>query len=57
VLHEALRAAGVSSTRYVLRDAGHGDLAFLGDPASGKPWSTREVMNLIVSFLAKNLDR
>jgi len=57
VLHEALRAAGVSSTRYVLQDAGHGDLAFLGDPDSGKPWSTGEVMNLIVGFLAKNLDR
>lgn len=56
ILHEALRAAGASSARYVLRDAGHGDLAFLGDPDSGKPWSASEVMNLIVSFLAKNLD-
>ncbi|MGH6616650.1 alpha/beta hydrolase fold domain-containing protein [Sphingomonas sp.] len=50
-LHNALRAAGVPSTRYVLDGAGHGDLAFAGDPAAGLPWSSKEAMNLIVHFL------
>ncbi len=39
------------------QDAGHGDMSLLRDSDSGKPWSTNEVMNLLVSFLAKNLDR
>jgi acetyl esterase/lipase len=50
-LHNALRAAGVASTRYVLDGAGHGDLAFIGNPTAGLPWSSREAMNLIVRFL------
>jgi acetyl esterase/lipase len=57
VLHEALRAAGANTSRYVLQDAGHGDMTLLSNSISGKPWSTNEVMDLIVSFLAKNLDR
>ena len=55
LLHEALRAAGVQSTRYVLVGAGHGDLAALTNPDSAKPWSTNEVMNLLVSFLRRYL--
>ena len=54
-LHNALRAAGVQSTRYVLDGANHGDLAFLGDPAGGLPWSTQTVMDLIVAFLGNHL--
>lgn len=50
-LHDALRAAGRPSTRYILDGAGHGDLAFAGDAAAGLPWSTNEVMDIIVRFL------
>jgi len=55
LLHTALRAAGVSSTRYVLDGANHGDLVFLGDPDAGLPWSTTEVMDRIVAFLGRVL--
>lgn len=51
MLHEALVAAGVRSTRYVVDGAGHGDLSFMGDAQSGLLWSTNKVMNLIVDFL------
>jgi EmrB/QacA subfamily drug resistance transporter len=54
-LHDALRRAGADSTRYVLRGAGHGDLGFLGDPDSGLPWSTTQVMDLCTSFLHATL--
>jgi acetyl esterase/lipase len=50
-LHDALRAAGRPSTRYVLDGAGHGDLAFAGDAAAGLPWSAKETMDIIVRFL------
>jgi acetyl esterase/lipase len=56
LLHDALRAAGVDSTRYVLDGAGHGDLAFLlGDPAAALPWSTQEVLDRITGFLDSRL--
>jgi acetyl esterase/lipase len=55
LLHEALRAQGVESTRYVLTGAGHGDLGFLGDMESGLPWTTRETMDLITRFLSRAL--
>ena len=51
ILHDALVAAGVRSTRYVVDGAGHGDLTFMGDTQSGLLWSTNKVMNLIVDFL------
>jgi acetyl esterase/lipase len=51
LLHNALVAAGVRSTRYVLEGAGHGDLAFMGDLEAGLPWSTRQTMGIIVDFL------
>jgi acetyl esterase/lipase len=51
LLHNALAAAGVRSTRYVLEGAGHGDLAFMGDFEAGLPWSTRQTMGIIVDFL------
>ena len=51
ILHDALVAAGVRSSRYVVDGAGHGDLSFMGDAQSGLLWSTNKVMNLIVDFL------
>jgi acetyl esterase/lipase len=51
ILHNALVAAGVRSTRYVVDGAGHGDMAFMGDTKSGLPWSTHAVMDPIVEFL------
>jgi len=53
ILHDALVAAGVHSTRYVLDGAGHGDMAFMGDSQSGLPWSTKQIMDLIVDFLKR----
>jgi acetyl esterase/lipase len=55
ILHEALRAEGVSSTRYVVHGAGHGDLVFGGNPQSSYLWSSNETMGIIVSFLQKTL--
>lgn len=57
LIHNALRATGVKSTRYVLIGAGHGDVSFMGDAATGKVWSTREVMEIIVTFLGRHLKR
>jgi acetyl esterase/lipase len=51
ILHDALVAAGVHSSRYVVDGAAHGDLSFMGDAQSGLLWSTNKVMNLIVDFL------
>lgn len=51
ILHDALVATGVRSTRYVVDGAAHGDLSFMGDAQSGLLWSTNKVMNLIVDFL------
>jgi acetyl esterase/lipase len=51
ILHDALVATGVRSTRYVVDGAAHGDLSFMGDTQSGLVWSTNKVMNLIVDFL------
>ncbi|HEX4361177.1 MAG TPA: alpha/beta hydrolase [Pseudonocardia sp.] len=55
LLHTALRAAGVPSTRYLLEGANHGDLVFLGDPDAGLPWSTEAVMDRAVGFLRSRL--
>jgi acetyl esterase/lipase len=51
ILHDALVATGVRSTRYIVDGAGHGDLTFMGDAQSGLLWSTNKVMNMIVDFL------
>jgi acetyl esterase/lipase len=54
LLHNALRAAGANSTRYVIDGAGHGDLAAVGDNAkSAHLWSTTTVMQDLVGFLAR----
>ena len=55
LLHNALRAAGRDSTRYVLDGANHGDAPFLNDPGVGLPWSTTTVMDIIVDFLRAQL--
>jgi hypothetical protein len=42
ILFNALRAKGVTATRYVLTGAGHGDLTVPGMSATNAlPWSTR----------------
>jgi len=55
LLHNALVAAGVDSTRYVVHGAGHGDLAFLDDPNAALPWTTKEVIGILVDFLDDHL--
>ena len=54
-LHNALRAAGSDSTRYLIDGGNHGDLAFLGDTQAGLSWSNTEVMGIIVDFLGAKL--
>ena len=54
-LHNALRAAGSDSTRYLIDGGNHGDLAFLGDTKAGLSWSNTEVMGVIVDFLSARL--
>lgn len=56
-LHDALRAAGAKSTRYVLDGANHGDLGFLGDDRASLPWSSVQTMDLIVDFFRETLGR
>jgi acetyl esterase/lipase len=55
LLHNALRAKGGRSTRYVLSGANHGDLAFMGNTRALLPWTTQEVMGKITTFLGKRL--
>jgi acetyl esterase/lipase len=55
-LHRALQAAGVDSTRYVLHGANHGDMAVMGKPGTGLPWSASQTMGIIVEFLHRTLD-
>jgi acetyl esterase/lipase len=52
LVHNALRAKGVDSTRYVVKGAGHGDLAVIsGDANAALPWTTQEVVGDMVTFL------
>jgi hypothetical protein len=55
LLHTALRARAVPSTRYVLKGADHGDAPFLGNQNAGSQWSTKEAMGIIVDFLGERL--
>jgi len=56
VLHDALRATGVDSTRYLVEGANHGDLTFMGfDADTAKQWSSQQVMDAITGFLNKHL--
>jgi dipeptidyl aminopeptidase/acylaminoacyl peptidase len=55
-LHNALRAKGVDSTRYVVTGANHGDLTFMtGDTNAAKQWSSQQLVGDIVSFQDKHL--
>jgi acetyl esterase/lipase len=55
-LHTALREAGVDSTRYVIEDAHHGDVAILlGRPDDALPWYTEQVIGLHIDFLREHL--
>jgi len=56
LIHDALVAAGVSSTRYLVTGAGHGDLAFLGDAEGGRMWSSVAVMDPLVDFFVEQLN-
>jgi acetyl esterase/lipase len=49
-LHQALRTAGVDTTRYVLKGAGHGELS-----ENPEPWTSTELTDLIVEFLKTRL--
>ncbi|MBK3567790.1 alpha/beta hydrolase [Streptomyces sp. MBT62] len=55
-VHQALRAAGADSTRYVLKGANHGDVGFLGHPGTGLPWTSAATMGVITGFLHSRLD-
>lgn len=55
LVHEALRAQGVESTRYVLEGADHGDLSYTGDTDAAKPWNTEQTMGYILDFFNKHL--
>jgi acetyl esterase/lipase len=52
-LHEALRAAGADSTRYLLAGAGHGPLAL--SRAQARQWTSVQVMTIIKDFLRHHL--
>lgn len=54
-LHEALRAAGATSTRLVVRGGGHGDVVFAGDSTTRALWTTAEVVGRITGFLHDRL--
>jgi acetyl esterase/lipase len=54
-LHNALRASGVDSTRYVVDGAAHGDVAFTGNPQNSLQWTTQEVAGKLVEFLDRHL--
>ncbi|MGW3310160.1 prolyl oligopeptidase family serine peptidase [Streptomyces sp. NPDC001073] len=55
-VHQALGAAGVDSTRYVVAGANHGDLEVLPDSAAARAWSSATVTNVITEFLHRHLD-
>ena len=54
-LQNALHAAGVDSTRYVIDGAAHGDVTFTGNPANSLQWTTQEVAGKLVDFLDQHL--
>ncbi|MFE4494395.1 alpha/beta hydrolase family protein, partial [Streptomyces niveus] len=55
ILLDALKAKRVDGTRYVVKGADHGDLAFLGDTEAGEKWTTRKVMGTITRYLDTRL--
>lgn len=57
LLHNDVTKAGGDSTRYVVRGADHGDLAFAGDPNAASPWATEPVVAVMTDFLKTHLPR
>lgn len=55
-MHQALRTAGVDSTRYVVAGANHRDFGVLADSDAALAWSSATVMNVITEFLHRHLD-
>ncbi|MGW6930910.1 alpha/beta hydrolase fold domain-containing protein [Lentzea sp. NPDC054927] len=55
LLHNGVTKAGGNSTRYVVRGADHGDLAFAGDPNAASPWATEPVATVMTDFLKAHL--
>ena len=55
LIHNALRRAGVSSTRYVVTGGGHGEIEKANNLPAALPWTTAEVMGITVSFLRSHL--
>lgn len=54
-LHQALKAAGAESTRYVIPGAGHGDLT--AQTSAVKLWSSKTLLDIYVDFLRKHLTK
>jgi len=54
LLHNSLLARGVQSTRFVVKDAGHGSLVPDGD-TTAPMWSTTQVMRQVTAFLKRQL--
>ena len=52
LLHRALLKTGVSSTRYLVTGAGHGDLAVKG--GEEKFWTTASMVKIMTDFLAES---
>ena len=52
-LHSALRAAGADSTRYLIKDAGHGDIAVKS--GEEKHWTTEPMLQIATDFLDRVL--
>ena len=55
-VHQALRAAGADSTRYVVAGANHGDFGVLADSDAALAWTSATVVNVITTFLHRHLD-
>jgi dipeptidyl aminopeptidase/acylaminoacyl peptidase len=52
-LHSALRAAGADSTRYLVRGAGHGEIAVTS--GEEKFWTTEPMLKIATDFLDRVL--
>lgn len=55
LIHNALRAGGVASTRYLVQGAGHGDIEQPFYPWLALPWTTPLVLNTTADFLHARL--
>lgn len=55
LIHNALRAGGVQSTRYLVQGAGHGEIEAAFYPWLALPWTTPLVLNTAADFLRTKL--